>query len=349
MSAIRSLLDLTRNRFRKLAVPSDDIVPPLPHHDGGHLQAGCERQDFYVSASQLARDARLLVTIPLWYRPSRLAYLADMVRVLSEFVVRQLDMIILTQTSNDDEINVIRRLVAPYESVSKTFRVVSATELTDQFSLCWEHRKIIKEVFLASDAYSHFIYLEDDIRFSFLNFCYFLAFRNGLEESGLIPSFVRVEYNAERIGYFATDQMGFSTNNRARDVLDKESETMMPEPRRHIISGNQMFVQMDNPYCAVYVLDRRLAVEFAASRSFDRINSESLTHWGVSERAAMGLCFESAPEGWTSRYVIPVDPRKLIPDHYAWVYHLPNNFTSQKDQPWGQRSMDEIFATGIAS
>jgi hypothetical protein len=314
-------------------------MPPPPH-----LASDLPRQDFYAGSLALACDTRLLVTIPLWFRPGRLAYLADMVRTLAEFPITQMDMVILTQTQDDDEIETVRRLTRPYESATKSFRIHSETYLPDQFSLCWQHRKMIEDVFLKTDQYTHFAYFEDDIRFSFLNLCYFLYFRKGLAQFGLLPSFVRVEYNSKRLGYFATDRMGHFQGNAhtekdGHDILKPLAGEM------HVTCDGQMFVGLKNPYCALYVLDRELATEFVASSSFDRARSESVTHWGVPERAAMGLCFENLPEGWRSRYVVPVDVAKVMPAHWSWVYHLPNNFTNQSDQPWGQCRMDEFFSS----
>ena len=125
---------------------------------------------FYNSTMANASDAKLLVTIPLWYRPARLIYLVDMIRTLSEFAVARLDMLILTQSCDDDQLKIVDRIIAPYRSDSKTFRVVSVYNLADQFALCWEHRKIFKDIFIGSKEYTHFVYFEDDIRFSFLNF-----------------------------------------------------------------------------------------------------------------------------------------------------------------------------------
>lgn len=343
MFYIRKIIASASNGLRGLTFRPDNLTSS-DSGQGTRVSAETKLwQDPYTNALPLARDSSLLVTIPLWYRPHRLGYLADMVRTLSEFAVRQMEMIILTQSSKGDEIDIVRRLTSPYESASKTFRIVPERDLSDQFSLCWKHRDLIKDVFLNSDIYTHFIYFEDDIRFSFLNFCYFLSARSGVGACGLIPSFVRVEYNSRRLGYFSTDQMGCSTDDRGRVEIEKELKRQGLKKRKHVICDGQMFVTIANPYCAAYVLDHELAEEFVASRSFDRAQSQAVTHWGVPERAAMGLCFENVPDGWSSRYVVPVDVDNLIPAHRAWIYHLPNNFTHQNAQPWGQRTMDEFF------
>lgn len=281
----------------------------------------------YDGILETACSSKLLVTIPLWYRPARLIHLTEMIRTLAEFPVDTLDMIILTQTCDKNEIGVVERLVAPYQSTGKTFRVLPVPELADQFALCWEHRKIIKDIFLGSPKYTHFIYFEDDIRFSFLNFCYFLRYRQFLGDQGLIPSFVRIEYNADKFGFFSTDQPDLEQNIH----------------RVVAINNDVTFFELQNPYCALYVLDQDLASEFVRSRSFDRDLSQSVTHWGIPERAAIGLCFENVPSGRSSRYAIPVANQTQLVSHWSWIHHLPNNFTNQTEQPWGQRRIESIF------
>ena len=52
-------------------------------------------------------------------------------------------------------------------------------DLADPWSLTWCHKAIISSEFIANNdgRYSHFVYLEGDIRLSLTNFCYWIEFR----------------------------------------------------------------------------------------------------------------------------------------------------------------------------
>ena len=121
------------------------------------------------------------------------------------------------------------------------------------------------------------MYLEDDIRLSFVNFCYFLEYREVLRDTGLLPSFVRVEYCQALNGFVSSD------NETPVDV----------STRPRIDHGDIVLVNPPLPYTACYILDTTLAREFLRTRSFNRERSRAVTDMFVRERAAMGLCFEN--------------------------------------------------------
>ena len=87
--------------------------------------------------------------------------------------------------------------------------------------------------------YTHFIYLEGDIQLSFVNFCYFIQFREMLRGSGLLPAFVRVEYST------ALD--GFTTSDVFWPVY-------VPV-QSHIVLGDTVVVNLPNPYNPFFILD----------------------------------------------------------------------------------------------
>ncbi|TGP14594.1 hypothetical protein, partial [Mesorhizobium sp. M1D.F.Ca.ET.231.01.1.1] len=80
--------------------------------------------------------------------------------------------------------------------------------------------------------YTHFIYLENDIRLSFLNFCYFVEFREALRGLGLLPSFIRVEYNAAFGGFTSSDVFW----------------PVYVPVQSHVLLGDTVLVNMPNPY-----------------------------------------------------------------------------------------------------
>ena len=270
------------------------------------------------------------MTIPLHFRTSRLVYFAEMIRTLADFPVEALTMMIMTNAVEDRELSVLKSLVAPYNTGGKSFLVRSVPDTPWSYDLCWAHRDVVANLFnVQRSEYTHFIYHEDDIRFSFQNFCYFLYGREYLRSSGLIPSFVRVEFNSEKLAFFSTDQW------EQMDLKD-----------RPIIDDEQMaFVPIDSVYNALYVLDHELAFEFVNSKSFDRERSKEISSWGIPERASLGLCVENIPPGYLSRYVVPVSKTNRCPATCSWTYHLPNTFTNNQspDNPFGKLPIGGLF------
>jgi hypothetical protein len=94
----------------------------------------------------------------------------------------------------------------------------------------------------------------------------------------------------------------------------------------------------------MFILDRELALEYVESPSFDRVRSKVVRpDWDVACRAAMGLCFENPPPGFTTRYVSPVDPSTLTTPYWSWVYHIPNNYTKDRLKPFAKTRTDQLF------
>ena len=278
-----------------------------------------------------AESTSLLVCIPFLYRPNKLIFLAEVLRTLAEFRVRKMTVLLSTNTAQSDELAVLQKLAACYCGATTDISIVSTIDLADQYDLCWKHKAFIKDIFLRPGSdYTHFLYYEDDIRFSYDNFCYFLFGRDYLKASGLLPSFIRVEFNSTHGCLYSTDQW---------EQLDFDD-------RQRVSCGPFDFVTVDSVYNAAYVLDVELASEYVESKSFDRERSTEVSCWGVLERATLGLGAENVPIGFRSRYVVAVDKERLIPSRLSWIYHLPNNFTNSKapENIFGQIPIDKIFS-----
>lgn len=289
-------------------------------------------QEFSTQVYQTAQDSKLLVTIPCHFRPSRLIHFAEVIRTLAEFPVKSLTVMILTNTNHNHELDILRSLVAPYNIKNHYFTIKTAQDLYSPHDLCWAHRTILKEYFCVQQSeYTHFIYHEDDTRFSYQNFCYFLHGRECLRSLGLLPSFVRVEFNQEKSRYYSTDQQ----------------QQMSFHNRPSIDNGQAIFVPVDSVYNAIYILDHELAYEFISSRSFDMEKSREISYWGTLERATLGLSAENIPAGYLSRYVVLVNKGNRSPTSASWIYHLPNNYTDNKnpDNPFGKIAIDALFHT----
>ncbi len=262
-------------------------------------------------------EAKILVTTPLLFRPPRIIHFFDQVRCLSEFDAALVDLRIITNTFDASEKQAIMDLVSVFQSPRFNVSVQSFWNESDPKQMTWVHKSLIKDEFLNSGMFTHFIYFEDDIRLSRRNFEYFIQDRTPLSEFGFIPSFLRYEYNAKSLKLYTSDVIH-------PIALD----------RRTLAIGNRTYVTADNPYCAAFILDSELAEEYVLTDSFDPERSASACRWPSTERSAMGLCFEHVPPGHASRYKIAVDLEKSIPDVRCLIHHLPNNFTD-RDWPEG--------------
>jgi len=275
-----------------------------------------------------ARDARILVAITVHFNAARLKYLAEVLRSLAEFPVALMNVVLVTNTVRDAELTVLQRLcdeILPGGRAS----IRSYEYLAHPFYLTWRHREFITKEFGdgSSGRYTHFIYLEDDIRLSFVNFSYFVEYREILRDAGLLPSFLRVEYSEALNGYVNSD------NKAPVDISQQAC----------IDQGDHILANIPFPYNACYILDTELAREFSRTRSFGRERSRAVTEMEVRERAAMGLTFENVPEPFQSRFVVPISKATGMAFNCAWVSHLPNNYADTPHEGLGTLRMDELF------
>lgn len=282
---------------------------------------------------------RLLVEITFHFRESRLQYLFQVIRALCEFPIEKLDIVVSTNIDDETSIGQIKRLVEPLlvefplrPNSKKGLSIASFPGLSDPWLLPWTHKRLISDQFLsAASDYTHFIHLEDDILLSFDNFCYFVHFRDELKGLGLIPSFQRIEFNDQDNRLYLLDQIGHSSFDHAKRVD----------------VGRYRFVNLDFPHVAMFILDRELAKEYVATRSFDVERSKEVKpDWGVCERASMGLCFESPPKGFDLRYVSPVDISSRMTPRWSWVYHVANNYSKNRMKPFAKTRVEDLFGVG---
>jgi hypothetical protein len=280
---------------------------------------------------------RILVDITFHYNWSRLQHLFQVVKSFCEYPIEAVDIVIVTNTADEEKLRGIKSLCSPLTESNpirpgstRTLSIESFPDLADPWHLPWCHKHLITEKFLDTrNGYSHYIHTEDDMVISFENFCYFTGFREVLQDQRLIPSFVRVEFNSSNNRLYVVDQIG---------VSDLSS-------RKKFHFGDFLFVNPDYPHNGMFILDRDLALEYAASRSFDREGSvEVRPQWGLCERSSMGLCFENPADGFSCRYVIPVSTGTLKTPYWSWVYHIANNYAKNSRTPFGKTQPDQIFS-----
>ena len=278
-------------------------------------------------------DIELLACISHLFRVERLRYLSDVLYSLYGLGVARLDAVVFTNTDDPAGLAVLQRLFSKFESRTMSVSISSHPEVNSEpRMLPWLHKALLKQKHADGHRpYTHYLYLEDDMVFSSGNLRYFLEFRPALKPFGLLPGMVRYEYNDTDHDVFTAGQLG------RQDFVKK--------PR--IICRDTEFVGLDEPYAAMFLLDREMMDEYLASRSFDVESSRGVVNWGSIQRSAMGLTWENVPAGFRNRNVVPLRSRTTIPDAMCWVRHLPGRYTNDYSDTsnfvLGKTRMDEIF------
>ena len=215
------------------------------------------------------------------------------------------------------------------------------------FYLTWGHKSLFRQA-LSDPGLSHFVYLEDDLRFTSEALSYWCRFREPLAAHGLLPGFVRYE---------VLDDVRFVVDQKERQDVD-------PANRQHVSpfqppSGggaetNFHFVNLNNPYQGMYVLDRELAIDHlrnsparspVLSRAVSWPNGLEKRGTIIRERAALGPIFDDVPAGFQSRNCVPVET--LSPGEYrlapsCLVEHLAGNY-SRSETVFGKIPVDDMF------
>ena len=277
-------------------------------------------------------DCRVLVCIPFFYRQKRLAVLFQVLKALAAFNVDRLHLVIVTNTDSKSELERIGRLCRVLFDASKSFEIIipeSEFLLGHRFALTWYHKKLLLDPFISRGQFSHFIYMEDDLEVTEINFRYFVKFSPLLQDHGVVPGFLRYEYNNSTDFLFLPDFPSHQLENRFANIDIEGLRFMCPYW----------------PYSAMFMFDQAMAREHAASPMMDPSTSESMSQWGYSERAAAGLTLSDPPKNFRFRCVIPVQPKTNVPSNMCRVFHIPSNYTNSQ-QPGarlGRVPLDAFF------
>ncbi|MFN8024841.1 MAG: hypothetical protein U0W40_00355 [Acidimicrobiia bacterium] len=201
------------------------------------------------------------------------------------------------------------------------------------FHMAWAHKRLYRDA-LRNAGWSHFVNLEDDLRFDHTSFEYWIEARKLLHKFGVLPAHVRFERHEGRD--FALDA---TAQQRYELIASFGPDTWFGEA--------VTFSPLDQPHQALYVMDRGLAVEhfrFSPARSGTR--SAAVRPWGWLERSAMGPNFDDPIPGRLSRSVVPViesgTTRRL--DRRCLVEHMSCTYAPMPGSPHGKLPLDAMFA-----
>lgn len=262
---------------------------------------------------------KLLACIAFNYNIERLVYLRKVLQ-MQQYLAPVVHTVVTTTTSNANDLATIMA-IAPKNSERYNFSV-QTFELPNPWLLPWAH-KVVMARNIEDKSYTHFMYSEDDIEVSPINIKYWLNARDELRSYGLYPSFLRVEWNEKLQGWTSTDNW--------------ESISISKSPVAKIHNSNYHYINLINPYQAMFFYDRDLMLEHTASVTFDVMkygqieNIDKFPGWGgggVAERANYAQTFMNVPSGFTSRNVVPFFEKYVAIDPCCFVHHLPNNYAN---------------------
>jgi tetratricopeptide (TPR) repeat protein len=272
-----------------------------------------------ASIDRIKQDSRVASFVTFYYRSENLQFLDRVLRNLHDFCVGRMHVTVVTNADGADENGILEALCRNYFN-DADFVISCFPNCDPGPMLTWKHKPLLREA--AAHDFTHFIYTEDDIGLTFRNFLYFVEFADPLRQHGLIPGFLRTEFAGDSIR-----------------SCDAPEPTMAP---RLIATSGHTFVSPHFPYCACFVMDRLHLTEYLESRSFDFESSQRVSEWGVPERAAMGLCWETPPPGFKHRYVIPVDG-DFRPLPVCQVQHMPSKYATMPNLPFGKLPVENVF------
>jgi len=269
-------------------------------------------------------NIRLVVCITFYYDFRRLIYLQKSLESLSIINVDK-QIYILTNTFDSDELLSIQSLI------KENTTIVKSCENGHDFLLTWSHFSLMKKNL---NEFTHFLYLEDDIEFSRKNLNYWIDAREKLKYTGLIPGFFRIE----KINDFDV----YST-----DVIKPMS---LYDCGLIDVENSETFISIVYPYQGMYLFDRELMNEFLESKDFNpdfsqnpSIKSWNRTNFGIREKSALGLTYISVPAGFNSRIVLPFNFINGVLHDTCFVHHLPNNYATDKNSPFGKVNVNNLF------
>ena len=179
--------------------------------------------------------------------------------------------------------------------------------LTNQnpLRLTWKCRDLISE---QKNDYDYFICSEDDSIFSKKNFNYWLKYSKKLFKYKYNPGFLRTEKSTKTRKLWVVDQLV---------QLDK-----------HIIINNEKFVVVNNPYFAMWIMDKSTLKKFIKSKFWNLNNwrgFNSFTKLYDREKSAVG--WHALNMNYFKATVLPITKNKIRKECY--FPHQPNKYVAE--------------------
>ena len=251
-------------------------------------------------------------------------YLSEVIRQLSDLKVGEITINIITNSNHiKSKFDKIMKSITIKYHVYNDYNKINIIHNSpwnyknkkSPWLLTWEHKNLILQDINHAKNDSLFLYLENDIKFTQNNLEYWLKHKTKLSDTKLIPSFSLIEYSKNRNEWVSVSEF--------RHTPLKFSDL------KSIDINGTIYLNLNNPYCASYLMDLNMVKEYSKSNAFNEIESRTLSGWDIGARSAMGLTFVNIPENFNSRCVVPV---RLQNDYFqldenALLQHLPNLYS----------------------
>lgn len=277
------------------------------------------------------KDISLYVYITFYFddksstdqKNKRLKYLAELLLHLSYISVKNLHVKIFTNNSEEYVFNTTKPIKARNSAncTVEIFEISNDSLINDEgmfepHLLTWKHKSVLSHDVSKAQKNSYFVYLEDDAIFTEANLIYFIEHRRKLGIHGLIPSFLRAEWNDDNSEWINSDSF----------------ERLPIISQCHLeIDSDTKYVEVKNPYCALILLDLELAIEYIESDS-SKLKPAKYKHdfiWDTAATAALGLISEKIPQGRSSRTVIGFGSRSSLPLIGSVIRHQGDRYANE--------------------
>ena len=269
---------------------------------------------------------KISICVTFHYNEDRFCYLKE---VCNNFIgiAPEIYLTIITNVDDEFKLQKIKQLIK-VDFFKLNFLLPK--HLGHPFLLAWSHLNVFREQ-IKDSSFTHFLYIEDDIKVTKSNIEYWLRSRRILKSIGLIPGFFRYEINK-------------NGNLYSSDVMSKISLYDCQK----INLNEATYINITYPYQGLYIYDRELMLEHLNSSSscpdFDHHDGGLfyMQSHDLRARAAFGLTFINIPIKYRSRIVLEIDQNHII-NINALVHHLPNNYTNQINHQAGKIEINDIF------
>lgn len=271
---------------------------------------------------------KIAVCITFHYNKQREAFLIEVVEGLKTIQASIELTIICNEIPND-----LKNLLKVFSTDNFKLDFFIPKGLGHPYLLSWSHYLIFKSK-LSDINISHFLYLEDDLKFTKNNFNYWVKSRGILKDLNGYPAFFRYEKNNSF----------------------KQYSTDVPEPMSiydcKVIgtSCGDYFINIVYPYQGMYLYDRELMLEYFNSPSFNPDFDHGIFNslfaskpFNIREKAALGLTYLNIPKGFRSRTFLPYNQKENILESECLIHHIPNNYTQDNSSPYGKIEINGIF------
>lgn len=269
----------------------------------------------------------------------RIRFLSETIKGVSEIESCSIEICIVTNTAEPSYINKLQEVIDEHTNNNISISIEIFDNLIHPWYLTWVHKSLMAKGFL-TNKYSHYLYLEDDIRLTNSNIKYWNKYREELKKYNFYPSFLRVEFNQIHKEW------------RATDITDR---IRLSEQRViRIDDADLFFINSPQPYQGMFFYDHELMHEHlisitANAKDYGRLELvDADPNWpggGVAERANLGLTYFNVPSGYTSRNVLPFSRYYSLIDKDCLIHHIPNNYTNDRpEMPFGKISISNLLA-----